>query len=95
MRAFKDMDGVVFDVPDEIIDRFEDIFNHMKSEKRIDYEIDRAKSLPILREDDSNPYQGNSGNSRGGYGGSSYSSYGQNRGGNNRYETRSHDRPSY
>lgn len=30
MRSFKDMDGVVFDVPEEIVDRFEDIFNHLK-----------------------------------------------------------------
>ena len=53
MRAFKDMDGVVFDVPEDQIDRFEDIFSHMRSERRIDYEIERAKALPVLREDDS------------------------------------------
>ena len=29
MRSFKDNNGVVFDVPDEIVDRFEDIFNHL------------------------------------------------------------------
>lgn len=52
MRAFKDMNGVVFDVPEDNIERFEDIFNHMKSERRIDYEIDRAKALPELKEDD-------------------------------------------
>ena len=47
------MDGVVFDVPEDQIDRFEDIFSHMRSERRIDYEIERAKALPVLREDDS------------------------------------------
>ena len=53
MRAFKDMDGVVFDIPDTEIDRFEDIFNHIKGEKRCDYEVERAKALPELKEDDS------------------------------------------
>lgn len=52
MRAFKDNDGAVFDVPEDCIDRFEDIFNHLKDEKRIDFEIGRAKSLPELKEDE-------------------------------------------
>lgn len=30
MRAFKDQMGVVFDVPEEVLERFEDIFNHLK-----------------------------------------------------------------
>ena len=46
------MNGVVFDVPEDSIERFEDIFSHMKDEKRIDYEVERAKTLPELREDD-------------------------------------------
>lgn len=39
MRMFKDQKGVVFDVPEEHIQRFEDIFTHLKSERRIDYKI--------------------------------------------------------
>jgi len=46
------MDGVVFDVPEDCIGRFEDIFNHMKEERRIDFEIGRAKNLPELKEDE-------------------------------------------
>jgi ATP-dependent RNA helicase DDX21 len=30
MRMFKDQTGVVFDVPDEFIQRFEDVFTHMQ-----------------------------------------------------------------
>jgi hypothetical protein len=58
MRAFKDMTGVVFDVPDVHIGRFEDIFTHLKDENRIDFTVEKAKALPELREDD---------NSAGGY----------------------------
>ena len=47
------MNGVVFDIPDDMVDRFEDIFGHMKNERRIDYEVERAKALPELKEDDS------------------------------------------
>ena len=56
MRAYKDMTGVVYDVPEDAIERFEDIFSHMKDEKRIDYEVERAKTLPELKEDDQQPY---------------------------------------
>lgn len=52
MRAFKDMSGGVFDIPEDDIDRFEDVFKHLKEEKRIDFEIGRAKSLPELKEDE-------------------------------------------
>lgn len=52
MRSFKEMDGAVFDVPEEMIERFEDIFSHLKSEKRIDFEIGRAKALPELKDDE-------------------------------------------
>lgn len=51
MRMFKDQKGVVFDVPDESITRFEDVFNHLKNEKRIDFTVERAKELPELKED--------------------------------------------
>jgi hypothetical protein len=67
MRSFKDMSGVVFDVQEEDIERFEDVFNHLKEENRIDFEIGRAKTLPELREDD---------NPGGGYGGGYGNSYG-------------------
>lgn len=30
MRMFKDQNGAVFDVPDENLDKFEDIFTHLK-----------------------------------------------------------------
>lgn len=43
MRALKENDGAVFDVPEDCIERFEDIFSHLKSENRIDYEIERCK----------------------------------------------------
>lgn len=65
MRVFKDQNGAVFDVPEENIDRFEDIFNHLKNEQRVNFEIGRAKALPELKEDE---VQGDFGN-RGGYGG--------------------------
>lgn len=52
MRAYKDLTGAVFDIRDEDIERFEDIFNHLRDEQRIDFEISRAKSLPELKEDE-------------------------------------------
>lgn len=51
MRMFKDQKGVVFDVPDEHIEKFEDVFSHLKTEKRIDFLVSRAKELPELKED--------------------------------------------
>ena len=50
---FKDQQGTVFDVPEEFIQRFEDIFNHLRDQGRINFEFGRAKTLPELREDDS------------------------------------------
>lgn len=50
---FKDQQGAVFDVAEENITRFEDIFNHLKDQRRINFEIARARQLPELREDDS------------------------------------------
>jgi len=32
MRMFKDQKGVVFDVPDDSIVKFEDVFKHLKDE---------------------------------------------------------------
>jgi len=46
------MTGVVFDVSEEHIDRFDDIFKHLAEEGRIDFEIKRAKTLPELTEED-------------------------------------------
>lgn len=51
MRMYKDQKGVVFDVPEEHIQRFEDIFSHLTSERKVDYKLQRAKELPELKED--------------------------------------------
>jgi hypothetical protein len=69
MRAYKDMTGVVFDVPEEFISRFDDIFHHLKEERRIDFEIGRAKSLPELKEDEQVPTGHNTRFHQGGSGG--------------------------
>lgn len=69
MRMFKDQKGVAFDVPEDGIQRFEDIFSHLKNENRIDYHVGRAKDLPDLKEDaDFAPAQGGGYGGRGGYG---------------------------
>ena len=52
MRAFKDMTGAVFDVPDALAARIEDIFSHEEEERRTDFLFSRAKELPELKEDD-------------------------------------------
>lgn len=62
---FKDQTGTVFDVPEEHIQRFEDVFNHLREQRRINFEVNRPKTLPELREDDS--FRG--GPAQGGYGG--------------------------
>ncbi len=67
MRMYKDQKGVVFDVPDQNIEKFEDVFLHLKEEKRIDFFVGRAKELPELKEDTDFP-QVQSGYG-GGYGG--------------------------
>lgn len=95
MRAYKDMTGAVFDVSEEDIERIEDIFNHLKEERRIDFDIGRAKQLPELKEDENfggyqgnyNQGYGNSGGFRGGYQKPAYQNY-QSGG----YNTRAHDR---
>ena len=53
MRMFKDQQGACFDVPEEHIQKFDDVFNHLKEQRRIAFEIGRPKALPELREDDS------------------------------------------
>ena len=82
MRTYKGMDGVVFDVPEDQIERFEDIFSHMMSERRVDFDIERAKVLPELKEDDS-------AGRGGGYGGGGYGG-----GGGDRYSFRHPPRDS-
>ena len=52
MRMFKEQNGAVFDVPEDQFERFDDTFNHLKAESRINFEIGRCKSLPELKEDD-------------------------------------------
>lgn len=76
MRAFKDMTGAVFDVPEHLASRIEDIFGHECEERRVDFKFKRAIELPELKEDENRygapqmgggyggGYQG-----RGGYGG--------------------------
>jgi len=77
MRAFKDMTGAVFDVPEHLANRIEDIFIHEVEERRVDFKFSRAKELPELKDDEnrfgapqSNGYGGGGyGGGRGGYGG--------------------------
>ena len=66
---FKDQQGAVFDVPEEFIQRFDDIFNHLKDQRRINFDIGKCKSLPELREDDSFARGAPQGGYGGGYGG--------------------------
>lgn len=63
MRAFKDMSGACFDVPEGMATRLEDIFAHASSERAIDFGIERATELPELKEDEfpQNNYGNNSG----------------------------------
>lgn len=87
MRMFKDQTGAVFDVQEDQITRFEDVFNHLKEQRRINFEIGRAKTLPELREDDSGPMGRSFGGAGPSYGGGFNASgyggggYGGNRGG--------------
>ena len=67
MRMYKDQTGVVFDVPDEHINRFEDIFLHMGEQRKQDFTLTRAKSLPELKEDAE--FTQGQGSGYGGYGG--------------------------
>jgi hypothetical protein len=90
MRMFKDQTGAVFDVAEENVQRFEDIFGHLRDQRRINFEIGRAKTLPELREDDAGPMGGNrfggsapsygggfnAGGYGGGYGGGGRGGYG-------------------
>jgi len=39
MRAFKDMSGACFDVPEGIATRLEDIFSHAGAERETDFQI--------------------------------------------------------
>eukprot|EP00350_Pseudokeronopsis_sp_OXSARD2_P002754 CAMPEP_0170546402 /NCGR_PEP_ID=MMETSP0211-20121228/4755_1 /TAXON_ID=311385 /ORGANISM="Pseudokeronopsis sp., Strain OXSARD2" /LENGTH=215 /DNA_ID=CAMNT_0010850855 /DNA_START=1684 /DNA_END=2331 /DNA_ORIENTATION=+ len=90
MRCFKDMTGACFDVQEDDIDRFEDIFTHLHKEGRITFEIGRAKSLPELKEDEtSGGYSNGGGYNGGGYGRGNYNSGGASRyQGNLRSESR-------
>ena len=47
MRAFKDMTGAVFDIPDSLAARVEDIFSHETEERRVDFVFGRAKELEM------------------------------------------------
>lgn len=76
---FKDQQGAVFDVPEDQIQRFEDIFTHLKEQRRINFEIGRCLSLPELKEDDGG-FRPNGPGGAGGYGGQG--GYGGGYGGN-------------
>ena len=52
MRAFKDMSGACFDVPDSLAQRVDDIFTYEQEERRVDFKVSRATSLPELKEDE-------------------------------------------
>jgi len=82
MRSFHDADGAVFDVPEDILDRFEDIFGHLKDSNRLDFEIGRCKSLPELKEDEYPAYAGGYGGGNAGGRGGFQGGYGQRFGGN-------------
>ena len=86
MRAFKDMSGACFDLPVNMAQRFEDIFEYEEREnRRCDFRVTKAKELPELKEDDNRGgYMGSGGygGQRGGYGGGGYGRGGyQQRGG--------------
>ena len=69
----------MFDVPEDSIQKFEDVFNHLREQRRINFEFGRARTLPELREDDSfnrGPAPGSYGGNQGGYGHSSYGNQG-------------------
>lgn len=91
MRAFKDMSGACFDLPEALAERFEDIFEYEERERRTPFRVSRARELPELREDDQRPqFPGNSfgGPQRGGYGGGGYGGYGGGRGGGGGFNPR-------
>ena len=69
MRAFKDMSGACFDVPDHFAERFADIFEYEEKERRTDFRVSKAKELPELKEDDNRAFGGMPGQ---GYGGGGY-----------------------
>ena len=82
MRAFKDMSGACFDVPDQYAERFGDIFEYEEKERRTDFRVSKAKELPELKEDDN---RGFGGTPQQGYGGGGY---GGGRGGGGGYQSR-------
>ena len=61
--------GACFDVPSPVANMFEDIFKHMQEERRTDFTVNRATSLPELKEDDNRLMQGGGSGGYGGYGG--------------------------
>ena len=51
MRAFKDLSGACFDVPENKASSLEDIFEHASSQRNVDFAIVRAQDLPELVEE--------------------------------------------
>lgn len=53
MRAVADMNGGVFDVPEEVEQQFKDIFQHAKDQgQRMDFEVSKCIAMPELLEKD-------------------------------------------
>jgi hypothetical protein len=86
------MGGVVFDVSEDHLERFMDVFTHLKeTDSRIDFGVSKCAELPELLEESGfeNPSNGNwrtssSGGDEGGFGGQRhqrYQSFGGNQGG--------------
>jgi hypothetical protein len=52
MRAFKNMSGAAFDVPEPLAQRVEDIFVDLIEERRVEFSFGRAKELPEFKDDE-------------------------------------------
>lgn len=78
MRGYKDSTGAVFDVQEDKAERFLETFTYIQSERRgVDFEVEKCKALPELREDDRGAQGQGSGYQRGGgYGSQGYGSRG-------------------
>lgn len=73
MRQKKDNTGVVFDIYENQVDRFQEIFNHLKeTDSRIDFIVEKCNELPELDDESGSGFEsrgGSSWNREGGSGG--------------------------
>lgn len=84
MRMYNDRKGAVFDIPEELVERCNDLYKNEKAERRaMSYTLDIARELPDLFESDMGPQEpsGGYGGRSGGYGGGRGGGYGGSRGG--------------